>query len=58
VFNHAQYVPGVISDVESYGQAGGAQRNALIPGQPTFGQWNQVFSNHPRQVILTLKYSF
>ena len=64
VFNHAQYVPGVISDVQSFSNAGGPQRNALIPSldgttpSPTFGQWNQVFSNHPRSVILTLKYSF
>jgi len=58
LFNHAQYVPGVISDVQSYGQTAGPIRNALIPGQPTFEDWKSVFSNHPRQLILVLKYSF
>ncbi len=64
LFNHAQYVPGVISDVESFGQTAGPIRNALIPSvsggvpSPTFQQWNSVFSNHPRQLILVVKYNF
>jgi hypothetical protein len=58
IFNHAQYVPGVISDVESFGQASSTVRGALITGSPTFNQWADVFTNHPRQVVLTLKYSF
>ena len=36
IFNHAQYVPGLISDVQSYGQASGTVRNALLTGSPTF----------------------
>jgi hypothetical protein len=61
IFNHAQYVPGLISDVQSYGQASGSVRNALLPetiapGQ--FAQWNQVFTNHPRSLVLVLKYQF
>jgi hypothetical protein len=58
IFNHAQYVPGLISDVQSFGQASGSVRNALLTGQPTFNQWNTVFSNHPRNLVLVLKYSF
>ncbi len=30
IFNHAQYVPGLISDVQSYGQASGTVRSALL----------------------------
>ncbi len=60
IFNHAQYVPGLISDVQSYGQSSGAVRNALLPApiSSQFAQWNQVFTNHPRSLVLVLKYSF
>jgi hypothetical protein len=58
VFNHAQYVPGYIDDVAPIGYTSGTVRNALIPGTSTFEAWNKVFSNHPRNLILALKYSF
>ncbi len=58
IFNHAQYVPGVISDVQSYGQSSTGVKNMLIPTSSTFQQWNQAFSNHPRAVVLALKYNF
>jgi len=58
IFNHAQYAPGVISDVESFGQASSTVRGALLTGSPTFNQWSDVFTNHPRQVVLVLKYQF
>ncbi len=58
LFNHAQYVPGYISDVAPIGYTSGTVRNALIPGTSTFQAWNQVFSNHPRNLILALKYNF
>jgi hypothetical protein len=60
IFNHAQYVPGLISDVQSFGQASGTVRGALLPPpiSSTFAQWNQVFTNHPRNLVLVLKYSF
>ncbi len=58
IFNHAQYVPGVISDVESYGQASSTVRGALLTGSPTFNQWSDVFTNHPRQIVLVMKYQF
>ena len=62
IFNHAQYVPGYISDVASVGYTG-TQRNALLPvvagkSNPNFEQWNQYFTNHPRNIVLALKYSF
>ncbi|MFZ0704701.1 MAG: TonB-dependent receptor [Candidatus Korobacteraceae bacterium] len=58
IFNHAQYVPGLISDVQSFGQSSGTVRGALLTNSPTFAQWNQVFTNHPRNLVLVLKYSF
>jgi hypothetical protein len=58
IFNHAQYVPGNISDVAPVTFTSGVVRGALLTGSPTFGQWNQVFSNHPRNVVLVLKYNF
>jgi hypothetical protein len=57
LFNHPQYVPGWLSDVASFGTAA-INRNVLVPGQSVFEQWNQVFSNHPRNLILALKYNF
>ncbi len=58
VFNHAQYVPGYISDVAPIGYTSGEVRGYLIPGSPTFNVANQVFSNHPRNVVLVVKYNF
>ncbi len=58
LFNHAQYVPGYISDVAPIGYTSGTVSNSLKPGSATWQAWNQVFSNHPRNVVLTLKYSF
>jgi Carboxypeptidase regulatory-like domain len=58
IFNHAQYVPGNISDVAPVTFTSGVVRGALLTGSPTFAQWNQVFSNHPRNVVLVMKYNF
>jgi len=61
VFNHAQYVPGFISDVEAANTAittSGATHQFLIPSSTSFNQPNLVFSNHPRTMILVLKYIF
>jgi hypothetical protein len=58
LFNHAQYVPGYLSDVAPIGYTSGTVRNTLIPGTSTFEAWNKVFSNHPRNLILALKYNF
>ena len=58
IFNHSQYVPGYISDVAPIGYTGGNVRNILIPGASSFGNWASAFSQHPRQVVLALKYIF
>jgi hypothetical protein len=58
LFNHPQYLPGNISDVAPLGYTGGNVLNMLTPSDPSFNQPSQVFSNHPRQMVLVLKYSF
>ncbi|SPE32770.1 conserved exported hypothetical protein [Candidatus Sulfopaludibacter sp. SbA6] len=58
IFNHPQYVAGNISDVASVGFTGTAVHNALIPNQTLFGQWSQVFSSNPRNIQLSLKFTF
>jgi hypothetical protein len=60
IFNHAQYVPGYISDIAGTGSyyAGSTVRGYATTGSPTFNMANQVFSNHPRNVVLVLKYAF
>jgi hypothetical protein len=58
IFNHAQYVPGYISDVAPLGYTGGNVRSVLLTGSSTFNDWASAFSNHPRNLVLVLKYSF
>jgi Carboxypeptidase regulatory-like domain len=58
VFNHAQYVPGYISDVAPLGYTGGNVRSVLLTGSSTFNNWSSAFTNHPRNLVLVLKYSF
>ncbi len=58
VLNHAQYVPGNISDVAPLGYTGGNVLAMLEPATSTFNQPKAVFSNHPRGLVLVLKYIF
>ncbi len=58
IFNHAQYVPGYISDVAPIGFTSGEVTNYLRPNQTTFNNPQAVFSNHPRNVVLVMKYVF
>ena len=57
-FNHAQYLPGYISDVAPLGFTGGNVHDILVPDQTSFNTPKSVFTNHPRQMVLVLKYSF
>jgi hypothetical protein len=54
--NHPQYTPGRVDriDFESHS----AETNYLTPGNPVFGQWDQVYSSNPRQLQLTAKVRF
>jgi hypothetical protein len=61
IFNHPQFVPGFISDVQpalTSTTTSGPTLSTLIPDNATFAQWKTAFSSHPRQVILVVKYSF
>jgi hypothetical protein len=58
VFNHAQYLPGYISDVAPLSFTGTNVLTMLIPGSPSFNQPKSVFTNHPRNMLLTVKYNF
>ncbi len=61
IFNHAQYVPGFISDIQPANGAivtAGSTHDFLVPASTSFNQPNLVFSNHPRSMILVLKYIF
>jgi len=58
VWNHPQFVPGYISDVAPIGYTSGEVTNFLRPNQPTFNHPSDVFSNHPRNIVLVLKYIF
>ena len=58
VLNHAQYLPGYISDVQPQGFTGSDVLTMLIPGTQSFNQPKSVFTNHPRQLVLVLKYNF
>jgi hypothetical protein len=55
-FNHPQYVPGMIDNVQLQNRAGAT--NYLTPGNPLFAQWNQVFSSNPRLIQLGARISF
>ena len=57
IFNHAQYTPGYVNSIrknDSYNLI----RSYLIPGQPDFAKWDQVFSSHPRSIQFVLRYHF
>jgi len=61
VFNHPQYVPGCITDVPPAFTSittAGPTHQFLIPPSTSFDQPNLVTSNHPRGMILALKYIF
>jgi hypothetical protein len=61
LFNHAQYVAGRINDVSSVtlvDVTGQDVTNALIANDPTFGKFDKVFTNNPRQMQLVLKFNF
>jgi hypothetical protein len=58
VLNHAQYVPGNISDVAPLGYTGSNVLSMLEPTNTLFNQPKLVFSQHPRQVVMVFKYNF
>ena len=58
LFNHAQYVPGYISDVASFGYIGSNVLSMLEPDTSSFNKPKAIFSNSPRGMLLALKFNF
>ncbi len=58
-FNHPQYTPGLLDSVSPENRSSTAlPTNYLIPGNPLFGQWNQVFASNARYIQLGIKLRF
>jgi len=58
VFNHAQYVPGSLNQINSIGYTSGAVQNVLQANSATFGDFKSVFSQQPRTMQLVMKFIF
>ncbi len=56
LFNHAQYVPGYVSNIQF--KDTNDTRNQLIPGNPIFNQPDQVYKSNSRTMILTARFEF
>jgi outer membrane receptor protein involved in Fe transport len=57
IFNHPQYTPGYINSVrlqDTYVTS----RSFLIPGDPSFAKWDEVFASNSRSVQLVLRFVF
>jgi len=54
--NHPQYTPGWVDNVAFASHIG--ETNYLTPGNPLFGQWNQVFPSNARMIQLAAKFIF
>jgi len=58
VFNHSQFVPGSLNQINSLGYTSGEVTNMLQANQPSFGKFSEVLSQQPRTMQLVLKFSF
>lgn len=56
VFNHPQFVPGSLNDVQSIGYTG--SRSFLRPGSPDFNNPEAIFPSNARSLQLALKFLF
>ena len=58
LFNHAQYLPGYISDVAPLSFTGTNVLTMEIRSSSTLNHPETVFTNHPRQMVLVAKFNF
>ncbi len=62
VFNHSQYVPGSLNQINSIGYTGTAVTNILdarnLDASHPFGNWASALSQNPRAMTLVLKFTF
>jgi hypothetical protein len=56
VFNHAQFVPGQVNNINYTSQI--STRSFLIPGTSDFGNFESVYSSSPRTVSLVARFVF
>jgi hypothetical protein len=56
IFNHAQYIPGYINNVQFKDSAD--TRNHLIPGNPLFNRPDQVYNSNSRTMTITARFQF
>ncbi len=57
IFNHPQYTPGYVNSVRLNNNYT-TTRTFLIPGNPDFAKWDQVFNSNARSVQFVLRYVF
>jgi hypothetical protein len=55
-FNHAQFVPGQVNNINLTSQI--STRSFLIPGTSDFGDFGSVYSSNPRTVSLVARFVF
>ena len=55
-FNHPQYVPGYLNNVQFHDSRD--TRNNLIPGNALFNRSDMVFDSHSRELQLTARFQF
>ncbi len=58
LFNHPQYTPGLLDDISTTNTSVATTAQYLIPNNPTFAQWNQVFNSNSRYIQLGVKFRF
>lgn len=58
VFNHAQFVPGSLNNINSIGYTSNSTRTYLTPGSGNFNNPESVFSSNARTLQLGLKLFF
>jgi hypothetical protein len=58
VFNHPQFVGGVLNDIRSIGQTGAAATTYLVPGSANFDISSLTFPSNARTMLLSAKFSF
>jgi hypothetical protein len=58
LFNHAQFIPGSLNNINSIGYTSNATRSYLTPGSDSFDKPESLFSSNPRTLQLGLKLFF
>ena len=57
-FNHPNWVPGFLNQVNSVSRTDQGERNSLIPNKPNFNSPEATWGSNPRTMQLYLKFIF